>query len=228
MNSKTCYSSAINENTGGNGTMTAAAAVPMHSELKLNIGCGTSGVTGWCNIDNSPTILLARLPLGRQIFRTPAWPRDVRRIDVLQGLPFPDNSTAYIYSSHLLQGLTYAQCLGLMTDAWRVLRRSGVLRVVVPDLEKVVKDYLTDPDPFASHKMVRRLSLKGNAIRDLLRKGRRYEQMFDGRSLARLFINAGFKSPTVCSFRESSISDIAAIELEQRRNESLYVEAYKF
>ena len=215
-----------NHETAGS-TMTAAAAVPARAELKLNIGCGISGATGWCNIDNSPTILLARLPLARQILRSPAWPRDVRRIDVLNGLPFPDNSVAYIYSSHLLQGLTYAESLGLMKEAARVLRMDGVLRVAVPDLEKVVKDYLADPDPFASHKIMKRLSLKPNAIRDLLRKGRRYEQMFDRRSLMQLFMNAGFGSPKVCGFRESSISDIASIELEQRKNESLYVEACK-
>src|SRR5271169_3291110 len=46
------------------------------AELKLNIGCGISGIEGWVNIDNSPTILLSRLPLGRQIFRTPRWPGD--------------------------------------------------------------------------------------------------------------------------------------------------------
>jgi hypothetical protein len=47
------------------------------AELKLNIGCGTSGIEGWVNIDNSPSILLSRLPLGKRIFRTPDWPRDV-------------------------------------------------------------------------------------------------------------------------------------------------------
>lgn len=38
------------------------------AELKLNIGCGVSGIEGWVNIDNSPTILLSRLPLGRKFF----------------------------------------------------------------------------------------------------------------------------------------------------------------
>ena len=31
------------------------------AELKVNIGCGTSGIKGWVNIDNSPSILLSRL-----------------------------------------------------------------------------------------------------------------------------------------------------------------------
>ena len=207
--------------------MTAASSVQIQTGLKLNLGCGISGAPGWCNIDNSPTIPIARVPLARQILRVPAWPRDVRRIDVLQGLPFRDDSVAYIYTSHLLQSLNYAESLSLMKEAWRVLMPRGILRVAVPDLEKVVKDYLTDPDPFASHRLLKRLSLKGNAIRDLLRRGRLYEQMFDRRSLTQLFIDAGFSSPTICSFRQSGISDIEAIELKQRENESLYVEGCK-
>lgn len=208
-------------------TMAAAAAQAANKELKLNIGCGTSGIAGWYNIDNSPTVLLSRLPLGRQLFRTPDWPRDVRRIDVLRGLPFPDGSVSYIYSSHLLQGLTHDESLRLLKEGFRVLRPDGVVRVVVPDLELVVKDYLADRDPLASHKLMRRLSLKGSAVRDLLRKGRSYEQMFDARSLTRLFTEAGFSAPRVCAFRESRIPEIDALEPEQRKAESLYVEASK-
>jgi predicted SAM-dependent methyltransferase len=197
------------------------------NEIKLNVGCGTSGITGWCNIDSSPTILLSRIPLGRRLFRTPPWPRDVRRMNVLRGLPFADRIVAYIYSSHLLQGLTYEESLGLMKESFRVLRAGGVLRIVVPDLERIVKDYLADPGPFASHTLMKRLSLKTSAMRDLLGRGRGYEQMFDARSLIRLFVDAGFTNPEVCGFKKSRIPEIDDIELEQRKGESLYVEATK-
>ena len=207
--------------------MGAAPGSAAVNELKLNIGCGTSGIAGWCNIDNSPTVLLSRVPLGRQVFRTPAWPRDVRRVNVLRGLPFPGESVSYIYSSHLLQGLAQEESRGLITECFRVLRPGGVLRVVVPDLERVIRDYLADQDTSASHNLMRRLSPKSSAIRDLLRKGRRYEQMFDARSLGRLLIEAGFGHPEVCGFRISRIPEIEALEAEQRRSESLYVEASK-
>lgn len=205
----------------------AAPAPAIEAELKLNIGCGVSGIAGWCNIDNSPTVLLSRFPLARQLFRTPDWPRDVHRINVLRGLPFPDASVTCIYSSHLLQGLTHEESLVLLEECFRVLRSGGVLRVVVPDLELVVKNYLADRDPQASHKFMRRLNPPTSALRDLLRKGRRYAQMFDARSLTRLFIDAGFSCPEVSAFKESRIPEIAALELDQRRNESLYVEATK-
>lgn len=70
-----------------------------HSVQKVNIGCSLSGAAGWYNVDNSPTIPLSRVPGLRRFFRLPAWPRDVRRLDVRKGLPFADQSVSYIYSS---------------------------------------------------------------------------------------------------------------------------------
>ena len=207
--------------------MSAAQSVAAVHGLKLNIGCGLSGIPGWYNIDNSPTVLLSRLPMGQRLFRTPQWPRDVRRINVLHGLPFFDESVLYIYSSHLLQGLKPAESRGLLRECFRVLQPGGVLRIVVPDLERVVRDYLADPDTAASHKLMRRLSPKSSPIRDLLRKGRRYEQMFDARSLAELLAEAGFNDPRRCGFKQSRIAEIDAIEVERRRSESLCVEASK-
>src|ERR1700741_4050008 len=49
--------------------------------------------------------------------------------------------------------------------------------------------------------------------------------MFDGRSLVQLLRDAGFKRAAVSSYKASAIPEIDQIELEVRRNESLYVEA---
>jgi predicted SAM-dependent methyltransferase len=211
--------------------MSSAASAGTVDELKLNIGCGTSGIAGWCNIDNSPTVLLSRIPLGRWLFGTPAWPPDVHRIDAVHGIPFPDSTVSYIYSSHMLQGLIYEDSLLLIKESFRVLRPGGVLRIAVPDLARMIEDYLSDNDVLASHKLMRRLSFKSSAMRDLLRKRRGYQQsyrqLFDRRSLKHLFNEGGFQNPEVCGFRESRIPEIDAIELQQRRKESLYVEASK-
>ena len=51
--------------------------------------------------------------------------------------------------------------------------------------------------------------------------------MFDQRSLVRLLELAGFPNRQAAGFMESRIPDICQVELAQRRNESLYVEAWK-
>ena len=201
----------------------AAAA----AELKLNIGCGTSGIEGWVNIDNSPTILLSRLPLGRQIFRTPRWPPDVRRMDVRKRIPFPDSSVSCIYSSHTFEHFTYEESQAVARECFRVLRAGGVLRIVVPDLAISVREYLADcENPKASHQFIGRLLLI-SGVRDLLHPGAHHRQMFDGSSLVHMLAEAGFASPEVSSFGNSRIPEIESIELESRRAESLYVECVK-
>ncbi|MGD0792413.1 MAG: methyltransferase domain-containing protein [Terriglobales bacterium] len=195
------------------------------TELKLNIGCGTSGIEGWVNIDNSPSILLSRLPLGRRIFRTPDWPRGVRRADVRKRIPFPDSSVSCIYSSHTFEHFTYEESRAVARECFRVLRPGGILRIVVPDLGILVRDYLADTaDPMASHKFVSRLLLT-TSVRDIVHAGAHHKQMFDARSLAHMLQEAGFPVPELSTFGRSRIDEIAEIELESRRSESLYVEA---
>ena len=195
------------------------------AELKLNIGCGTSGIEGWVNIDNSPSILLARLPLGKRIFRTPDWPRSARRIDVRKRIPYPDSSVFCIYSSHTFEHFTYEESQAVARECFRVLKPGGVLRIVAPDLGIIVRDYLADAaDPLASHRFVSRLLLT-SSVRDVVHAGAHHKQMFDARSLVHMLQGVGFLAPELSSFGSSRIAEIAEIELESRRSESLYVEA---
>ncbi len=196
------------------------------ARLCVNIGCGTDAAEGWYNIDNSPTIWLSRLPLGQRLFRTPAWPRSVHRHNVLQGLPFADASVDCIYSSHTFEHFTYPQSFALTRNCFRVLRPGGILRIVVPDLQKITRDYLADSSEMASHRFVERLLLR-HTWQDLLHSGAHHCQMFDSRSLVAMLRDAGFVDARVSRFGESAIADIRNVELESRKAESLYVEAEK-
>lgn len=206
--------------------MAALSQSAQNIELKINIGSGLSGAAGWYNIDNSPTIFLSRLPLGRRLFRVPAWPGDVHRHDVTKGLPFADQSASFIYSSHTFEHFTWEESLATAKECFRVLRPGGLLRIVVPDLGLIVREYLQDSDPLASHRFLSRLSLR-HTVHDLIHPGANHSQMFDERSLIHLMQQAGFAKPEVSRFMESRIPDIARIELEVRRQESLYVESVK-
>lgn len=203
-----------------------AAATSLAHPLRVNIGCGTSGAPGWYNVDNSPTIPLSRIPLLRKIPRIPAWPADVRRHDVTKGLPFRDQTIECIYSSHTFEHFTWQQSLSVARECFRVLKPGGVLRIVVPDLELLVRDYLGDPGPRASHVFLQRLSLS-HSVFDFLHPGSNHSQMFDGKSLVHLLREAGFANPKLREFMQSDIPDISGIELEVRKRESLYVEAHR-
>jgi SAM-dependent methyltransferase len=196
------------------------------SEIKINIGCGLSGIRGWHNLDNSPTILLSRIPLLKRLLKTPAWPRDVRRYDVRKGLRFSNGSVRYIYSSHTFEHFTPAESLTIAKECFRVLAPNGILRIVVPDLELIVREYLADTSTLAAQTFLSRLSLN-HSVQDVFHPGSNHSQMFDRKILVRLLREAGFEQVTVSSFGESAIPEIDQIELAVRRNESLYVEACK-
>lgn len=196
------------------------------AEIKINIGCGLSGIAGWHNLDNSPTIWLSRIPVLNRVLKTPPWPRDVRRYDVRKGLPFLEGSVRYIYSSHAFEHFTYVESLAIAKECFRVLAPKGILRIVVPDLGRIVTEYLADPAPLASHKFLSRLSLN-HSLQDIVHPGSNHSQMFDGKALQHLLSEAGFARPEISEYRRSAIPEIDQIELEVRRRESLYVEAEK-
>lgn len=92
----------------------------------LNLGCGHRFKPGWFNLDMSPQNEI------------------VIKHDLTQPLPFADNFFDLIYHSHLLEHLAQSQGLALMTECYRVLKPNGVIRVVVPDLEELVRSYLEE------------------------------------------------------------------------------------
>src|SRR4051794_24286295 len=83
-----------------------APAVPAASDrtmVRLNVGCGSTAPAEWINIDNSPTIWLARRPLAWRLGRllrlipadmenAPAWAQSIVVANALRGLPFETGS----------------------------------------------------------------------------------------------------------------------------------------
>jgi predicted SAM-dependent methyltransferase len=93
------------------------------SDLKLHLGCGKNLKEGWVNID-----------LHKRA--------DVR-LDLRETLPFHDNTCSMIYSEHFLEHVDYPEPVtSLLKECYRVLKPGGVLSVVVPDIELVLRSYV--------------------------------------------------------------------------------------
>jgi SAM-dependent methyltransferase len=90
-------------------------------DLKLHIGCGKGLLDGWVNIDISPA------PLA---------------MNVLWGLPFKDQSVDVVFVSHLLEHLFFPRDVkAFLAELRRVLAPEGIVRLVVPDVEKCIEAY---------------------------------------------------------------------------------------
>ena len=90
----------------------------------LNIGCGAHYHPAWTNIDVAPAS------------------KEVLPWDVKKGLPFKDDSFDVVYHSHVLEHLSPQDASPFLRETARVLKPAGMTRVVVPDLEQIVRLYL--------------------------------------------------------------------------------------
>lgn len=93
----------------------------------MNLGCGGQGFKGWLNID-----------------RDHPYHVDLRW-DLCEGLPFaPDASFDYVYSEHFLEHIPRRNAQELMRESFRSLKSGGHVRIAMPDLDKVINDYVMD------------------------------------------------------------------------------------
>jgi predicted SAM-dependent methyltransferase len=90
----------------------------------LNLGCGERFHGSWININFVST--------GKNVVAH----------DLKKGIPFADNSFDVVYHSHVLEHFPKVEALTFIRECYRVLRPQGILRVVVPDLEQIVRMYL--------------------------------------------------------------------------------------
>lgn len=218
---------------------------------KLNLGCGihVCRLPGWENIDNSWNARLSRygwlrrglhrIGLLAEIYYRVPWPRDIRVLDVTRGLPYASESIEVIYTSHMLEHLSREQGGGVVREAYRVLRAGGILRVVVPDLEQAVENYVErkkkggEGEEPPGDVFVRSLKLTRLSPRRVLgmplpvRLGVGHRWMYDFGSLRRLLEEAGFQEIERRDYLESALAEIGELDIAERAEGSLYVEARK-
>lgn len=94
-----------------------------HKLNYLNIACGHKYHPDWVNID---------------IITDSKY---VHKINILKGLPFPDDTVEVIYNSQFIEHLTQEEAANFLKECFRVLKKDGILRIVTPDLENIVNEY---------------------------------------------------------------------------------------
>ena len=90
----------------------------------LNLGCGSNFHNDWKNIDfvsSSEHVITHNL---------------------LDGIPAENNSTDVVYHSHVLEHFSKDDGVKFLQECYRVLKSGGIIRIAVPDLETIAKEYL--------------------------------------------------------------------------------------
>ena len=99
-----------------------AAYLAASGPKKLQLGAGGNALEGWLSSDV--------FPQPYEIF-----------VDVTRRLPFSDRSFSYVFSEHQIEHIFYPEGVFMLRECFRVLKPGGVLRIVTPDLERIVGLY---------------------------------------------------------------------------------------
>jgi SAM-dependent methyltransferase len=216
--------------------------------MRIHIGCGTTILDGFINMDNSPTLLLSKLPAPVLSFfgRLSLLNRDQldfaevlrsRKKDIIYGdclrLPFADNSVDFAYSSHLLGWyLGKDQINKFVQELHRVLRPGGGIRLSSFDLDKILADYqrhrdtirLMDRMPLGSNEFSFRSRLKF-----LLNRNMQNALPLNVETFSRYLEANGFREVRSLAAGETTMETpwVEGLDLYQRSAESIYIEARK-
>lgn len=201
--------------------------------MRLNLGCGTVAPESWCNVDYGIGARLNRpflRPLTRRLFST-AWPDNIVLHDLTKALPWADGSVDAVYSSHTLEHLDKDAGERLVAECRRVLKPGGILRIVVPDLGRIVGGY--QDGRIESRDFLVELGAHApwagrGRLRDIvaLFSGSRHLCMYDEAALLGLLGRHGFTGRRAAPF-DSAIGDIGEIEREDRAVGELIVEGVR-
>ena len=106
---------------------------PASDLMLLNLGCGMHFHQAWVNLDIAPA--------NDQV---------IQHNLAEEPLPFENRSCAAVYHSHVLEHIPPQQVRAFIDECFRVLAFNGILRIAVPDLEGIARQYLTQLDAAAA------------------------------------------------------------------------------
>jgi len=201
-------------------------------------------IRGWLNFDNSLSVRLARYGVITSIlnylgFMKPdnlklisiARSKDIRYADAVRRIPLPDDSVEVLYSSHMLEHLDRNSAKKFIKEAYRVLQPQGIIRICVPDLRKMIERYIHegDADAFLEQTLLAKPDASGivERIHYLVVGDRHHKWMYDDKSLRRLLIEHGFRHVDTLPPGSTSIPEPGELDLFEREEDSLYIEAIK-
>ncbi len=185
-------------------------------EISLNVGSGGKGMTGWINLDVSP--------FNQDLYAT----HDLRR-----PLPLADGSVKRIMAEHVIEHLDPQDDIpGVFRELYRVLEKDGTVRIVVPEVARFIKAYLSN-DPadwqalgFLDGRIPSVMSTPMDMINHVFHQGGEHCAGWDFPSLQIALSQAGFSRVLQQEFGKS-VDPKLAIDLPNHASYSLYVEAVK-
>jgi SAM-dependent methyltransferase len=215
---------------------------------KLNLGCGSIRPDGWVNADSSINANLQRIPFFGKIiaaFFSPVVYNNSNFIylNCNKKWKFKNCSFDIVYASHLFEHLSLKSSNLFLSEAYRVLKPGGTLRIVVPDLYQLAYKYITEFDfdinSLPSEKFMWAINMHREGqygdisfLKSILLEIQGYPHqhkfMYDSRSLTKKMKEYNFIDFLNLSYGKSQyINCISDVEGTKESYLSIYIEAKK-
>jgi predicted SAM-dependent methyltransferase len=177
---------------------------------------------------------IRRLHWGCDSWRPPGWINSDRKegtgidisCDIRDGLPLDTDSIDYVVSIHALPEVPYPDLVPVLKELRRVLKPSGVLRLGLPDLDRTIEAYLRGDSSYFPIPDEEAMSFGAKFVVHLIWYG--YTRTFFTHDFVEeLLLKAGFERVERCAYGETHSPYSGIVELDNREEESLFVEAIK-
>ena len=149
--------------------------------------------------------------------------------NVVHKIPLPTSSVEVCYASHMLEHLDRKEAQLFLAEAKRVLKDKGILRVVVPNLKQLADEYQLNGDAnrFIKSSLLTADKSHGflNRLKSLISGARHHQWMYDEKSLCVLLMDNGFTDTIALQAGQTRIQNPGELNLRERFEESIYVEA---
>ena len=148
--------------------------------IKLHIGCGSRDFgRDWLHIDGNRT-----------------YPHvDLHNIHDIE---LPDDSVELIYASHLLEYFDRKEVLPLLAEWNRVLKKGGVLRLSVPDIQRLIEIYRENDLDAILGPLYGKMKIDSNDSKYVYHK-----TIYDEPSLQKVLEVSGFKDVRRWNWKET-------------------------
>ena len=212
----------------------------MQNKLYVQYGCGLSAPKEWINFDASSTLRIQKTPILRELFKGKVkviFPDNVLFGDILKGLPVNNDSCDAVFCSHVLEHLSYEDFQLALRNTYKILKKGGVFRVIVPDLEIAARNYISSLDnndnsasiSFMESTMLGKKSrprgIKG--FLTLFFGNSNHLWMWDFNSLSSQLIKNNFKDIRRYKFNDSSNKLFSLVEDKSRFKNAVAIECIK-
>jgi SAM-dependent methyltransferase len=194
----------------------------------IHVGCGLTVGRSWENFDSSPSLRVRRFFVLGRLTRslTPEFPAEVRYGNIAATLLCAPETADAVFASHVLEHLSRTDARRALSHIYAMLKPAGVFRLIVPDLESRVRQYLSNLDRgdmdsadwFLENTQLGRTS-RGRGLRARAREtfgAEAHLWMYDARSMERVLGLAGFVGIRRCQFGDSATAEFAEVERRDR------------